>query len=182
MNSPFTEVGFSGPGKQAESTLGYARIPSPLRPFGDMPSGGWPAENDPARATSTPDLDNWGWDSWWTPQDWLQWHRALKQAYGQDEANRRFIIAWQEQGIGASPLNARSFDSGFREYARANGFLDGLYYGLGSLVRPIGTTTDVIGAVSDGVSTTASIAKWAIPVAAVTLGIMYFMANAPKRN
>ena len=180
MNSPFQEMGAGSRG--ATSTLGFNRIRTPLNPFGDAPSGGFPSENDPTNASSTPDYDNWGPDSWWTAQDWLTWHRSLKTRFGLDEANSRFINAWQKQGIGSSPLDARSFDSSFREYAKANGFFDALYYGLGSLVKPIGVTTDVISGVSTGISSTASLTKYIIPIAAVILAYMAFTAYAPRRK
>lgn len=164
------------------STLGFQRVITPMTPFGDIPDAGWDPSNDPSRPTSTPDYDSWGPDSWWTAQDWLTWHRALKSAYGLDEANRIFVTAWQQQGFGASPLDARSFDTSFRDYARTNGFLDALYYGLGALVRPIGTVTDVTGAVSDGVSTTAALAKWAIPIGALVLGYLWLERATPRRS
>jgi hypothetical protein len=170
------------PSRQITSTLGFERVITPLTPFGDAPDGGWPAENDPTRPTSKPDFDSWGFDSWWTAQDWLTWHRALKASYGLDEANRIFVTAWQQQGFLASPLDARSFDTSFREYARANGFLDALYYGLGSLVRPIGTVTDIGTAVTDGISTVASISRWAIPAAALVLGYLWLEKATPKRS
>jgi len=180
MNSPFMEMGASPRGMT--STLGFNRIRTPLNPFGDAPKGGFAPANDPTKATSTPDYDGWGPDSWWTAQDWLTWHRALKNQFGLDEANRRFITAWQKQGIGASPLNARSFDSSFRNYAKANGFFDGLYYGLGSIARPIGTTTDVVAGVTKGIETTASLTKYLIPIAAVALAYFAFQAYAPRRK
>lgn len=181
MTSPFQDMGGTGR-MDVTSTLGFRRIRSPLSPFGDMPDGGWAPENDPTRPTSTPDYDGWWFDSWWTAQDWLTWHRALKAAYGLEEANRIFVTAWQRQGIGAGPLDARSFDTSFREYARANGFLDGLYWGLGSLARPIGTTTDIGSAVTEGVSTVAGIGRWAIPAAAIVLGYLWLREATPRKS
>jgi hypothetical protein len=188
MNSPFTEVGFDGPGKQVESTLGYARIPSPLHPFGDMPDGGWRPENNPSVATSTPDYDDWGPDSWWTSSDWIIWHGALKRAYGLDEANRQFITAWENQSSLSAPIDARSFDEQFKNYARQNGFFDALFTGIGGLVgRVTSTTGDVVagttGAVSDvagAVGTVGTLSKYLLPAAVVAFGFLYFMANAPK--
>jgi hypothetical protein len=180
MSSPFIEMGAGGRG--ATSTLGFNRIRTPLNPFGDAPSGGFPPANDPTNANSTPDYDGWGPDSWWTAQDWLTWHRSLKARFGLDEANARFINAWQKQGIGASPLDARSFDTSFRDYAKANGFYDGLYYGLGAIAKPLGTGTDVVTGITEGISTTATLTKYLIPIAAVALAYMAFTAYAPRRK
>lgn len=180
MNSPFIEMGAGGRG--VTSTLGFSRIRTPLNPFGDAPSGGWPPANNPTNADSSPDYDDWGPDSWWTAQDWLTWHRSLKAKYGLDEANARFINAWQKQGIGSSPLDARSFDSSFRDYAKANGFFDALYYGAGALARPVGTVTDVVAGVTKGIESTANLTKYLIPIAAIALAYMAFTAYAPRRK
>ena len=180
MNSPFVEMGAGGRG--ATSTLGFNRIRTPLNPFGDAPAGGFPPANNPTNPDATPDYDNWGPDSWWTAQDWLTWHRSLKAKYGLDEANARFINAWQKQGLFSAPLDARSFDTSFRDYAKANGFFDALYYGAGSLVRPIGTVTDVVAGVTEGISSTASLTKYLIPIAAIALAYMAFTAYAPRRK
>jgi hypothetical protein len=179
MNSPFLEMGAGSRG--ATSTLGFRRVVTPLTPFGDAPSGGWPAANDPTNADSKPDYDGWGPDSWWTANDWMTWHRSLKARYGLDDANVRFVNAWQQQGALSAPLDARSFDTNFRDYAKANGFFDALYYGLGALAKPIGATTDVITGVTQGVSTVANLAKFVIPVAALAFAYLFFVSKAPKR-
>ncbi len=179
MNSPFLEMGAGSRG--ATSTLGFRRVVTPLTPFGDAPSGGWPAANDPTNADSKPDYDGWGPDSWWTANDWMTWHRALKARFGLDDANVRFVNAWQQQGALSAPLDARSFDTNFRDYAKSNGFFDALYYGLGALAKPIGATTDVITGVTQGVSTVANLAKYVIPVAALAFAYLFFVSKAPKR-
>ena len=181
MNSPFMDELGAGT-RGFTSTLGYNRVVTPLTPFGDAPKGGWPAANDPTNADSTPDYDNWGPDSWWTAQDWLTWHKSLKAKYGLDEANVRFITAWQKQGLFSAPLDARSFDTSFRDYAKANNFFDALYYGLGALVKPIGATTDVISGVSQGISSASDLTKYIIPIAAIALAYMAFTAYAPRRK
>ena len=186
MNTPFIETGLAGKmgasSRTFTSTLQFQRVTTPLTPFGDAPSGGWKPQNDPTKPTSTPDYDGWGWDSWWTAKDWLQWHKALKAKYGQEEANYRFIMAWEKQSAGASPLDARSFDTEFREYAKANGFLDGLYFGLGVMVKPIGMTTDVVTGVSRGLSAAANISQYLIPVLLAGFALFYFNAKAPRRK
>jgi hypothetical protein len=179
MNSPFLEMGAGSRG--VTSTLGFRRVVTPLTPFGDAPSGGWPAANDPTNADSKPDYDGWGPDSWWTANDWMTWHRSLKARFGLDDANVRFVNAWQQQGALSAPLDARSFDTNFRDYAKANGFFDALYYGLGALAKPIGATTDVITGVTQGVSTVANLAKYVIPVAALAFAYLFFVSKAPKR-
>ena len=181
MNSPFMDELGAGT-RGFTSTLGYNRIVTPLTPFGDAPSGGFPPANNPTNADSTPDYDGWGPDSWWTAQDWVTWHKALKARFGLSEANSRFINAWQKQGAFSTPLDARSFDTSFRDYAKANGFFDGLYYGLGAVAKPIGATTDVVTGVTQGISTFADLSKYLIPIAAVALAYFAFQAYAPRRK
>jgi hypothetical protein len=111
----------------------------------------------------------------------MTWHRSLKARFGLDDANVRFVNAWQQQGALSAPLDARSFDTNFRDYAKANGFFDALYYGLGALAKPIGATTDVITGVTQGVSTVANLAKYVIPVAALAFAYLFFVSKAPKR-
>jgi len=180
MNSPFLDMGANSRG--VTSTLGFRRVVTPLTPFGDAPSGGFKPENDPTNAGSTPDYDDWFWDSWWTPQDWITWHKSLKSQYGLDEANSRFINAWAKQGVGASPIDARSFDVTFQNYAKANGFYDGLYYGLGALVKPIGAVTSAVSGASEGVAAIGSLTKYLLPIAGLALAYFAFMAYAPRRK
>lgn len=180
MNSPFMGMGASSRGMT--STLGFQRVITPLTPFGDAPSGGFKPANDPTNADAVPDFDGWGWDSWWTGTDWLTWHRALKARFGLEVANTKFINAWQQQTMGSTPLDARSFNTDFRAYAKANGFLDALYYGLGALVKPIGAVTDVVSDVSTGISSTASLTKYLLPIAGLALAYFAFMAYAPRRK
>ena len=164
------------------STLGFQRVITPLNPFGDAPSGGFAPENDPTKPTSIPDYDGIGWDSWWTAQDWMTWHKSLKAQYGLDEANVRFINAWEKQTMGSTPLDARSFNTTFREYAKANGFFEALYYGLGSLVKPIGAVTDVVSGASAGIGTLGSLTKYLLPIAGLALAYFAFTAYAPRRR
>ena len=84
--------------------------------------------------------------------------------------------------MGSTPLDARSFDTTFRDYAKANGFFDALYYGLGALVKPIGAVTDVVSDVSTGISSTASLTKYILPIAGLALAYFFFTAYAPRRK
>jgi len=179
MNSPFI-MGAGGRG--VTSTLGFRRVVTPLTPFGDAPSGGFAPENDPTKPTSTPDYDGIGWDSWWTAQDWMTWHKSLKARYGLDEANVRFINAWEKQTMGSTPLDARSFNVNFQDYAKANGFYDALYYGLGALLKPIGAVTSVVSGASAGIATIGSLSKYLLPIAGLALAYFAFTAYAPRRK
>lgn len=104
-------------------------------------------------ADSLPDYDDWGPDEYWGPQDWIAWHKALRARYGADEANRRFLEAYHKAGFLAASYDFRTFDQPFREYARANGFYEGLFPGLSTVPRVIGSLFDIFrGASSVGES------------------------------
>ncbi|HLP00623.1 MAG TPA: hypothetical protein VK163_01260 [Opitutaceae bacterium] len=147
----------------------------------------WPTANDPTNAAAAPVLDGWGWGEYWSADEWLVWHAAMKTAYGLAEANRRFLAAWNEQGIGASPLNARTFSVSFREYARANGFLSGIYGNaapFGIVLNPVGSVGEASDAVAESVGGASSALKAVGPallfVGVVALGYLYFRELAPK--
>lgn len=110
----------------------------------------------------------------------------MKATYGLEVANRNFITQWQQQGLGANPLDARSFNTRFRDYAKANGFFDALYYGLGVLAQPIGATvgagTSVINAAESAINTTASISKYVLPVAALFFAWTWYNGALLKRH
>jgi hypothetical protein len=128
----------------------------------------WPFANDPTNPDATPDLDDWGWDTYWTASDWLTWHAAMKSRYGLTYANKTFLSWWNKQTLGANPLDARSFNPTFRQYAKDNGFFAGLYDNA-PLAEPLGAATDLVTKASDGLDSAATALKWAIPAALVVV-------------
>lgn len=126
-------------------------------------------------ADSIPDLDEWGWDDYWDINDWMEWHRLMKARYGLAKANSTFLKYWDKQTSGANPLGARSFNSKFKEYARANGFYDGLFSGLLDMLARPGSAaqdlvkggTNVISSAAKGAENTGKVLKFLIPAAIV---------------
>ena len=51
------------------------------------------ANHNPNDATSTPNYDNWGIDTYWSCYDWVTWYYALKSAYGKEKAKSTFLQA-----------------------------------------------------------------------------------------
>ena len=129
----------------------------------------WPTQHDPTNPEATPDFDDWGWDDYWEIEDWVTWHGAMKAKYGLTQANSNFLKAWHEQGFGASPYNARTFNTSFRDYAQENGFYEGLFdAATGLILRPAAAIIEeapkAVENVVTGVSNAASATKWIIPV------------------
>ena len=67
-----------------------------------------------------PDYDEWGWDDWWNCDDWVTWHKQLKAHFGEERARLIWNYAYAQGTQGAGHLSCRTFDSGFRAYAREN--------------------------------------------------------------
>lgn len=147
-------------------------------------------------ADSHPDLDDWGLDDYWGPENWIDWHKKMKTSYGLDEANKRLVTAYHEATFGAASFDWRTFNSTFKKYAKDNGFYDALYDGLGGLLgkvssviatgtqqtanaaeKVIDTAGNVVDNAGDALSNTTSVLKWVIPVIVilVLIGVgMYF--------
>lgn len=43
---------------------------------------------------SIPDIDEWGWDTFWSCENWIQWHKALKDHYKSNQANILWVNGW----------------------------------------------------------------------------------------
>lgn len=159
--------------------------------YGSTPSGGWKGKQDPANPDAEPQLDGWGWDDYWGCEEWMQWHKSLKSKYGAEVAKQKWESAWAGQGLGASALNCRSFNTTFRN------FLDdedlNAYYGLGKLAQPIGVGADVLDAATNlgrgaakGASTVGDWLQYVVPVAAVAaagigLYVLYKYVSTPQK-
>lgn len=140
----------------------------------------FPSGHVPTIAADWPVFDELGWADYWSIDDWTTWHKANVAAYGLATANSRFLQAWNEDSlIHSAPLDARSFNSSFRQYAKDNGFFDALYGGaLAVLAKPLGIlsdTGDAVSSIGEGIKSSGSWFKYLIPFAAVAL--LYVYAN-----
>ena len=140
--------------------------------------------NDPTDPDSVPSYDGLGWADYWSISDWMTWHSAMKSAFGLEVANSRFIYAWGQDSIWNSvPLSARSFDSSFRDYAKANGFFDALFgNGLGVLAKPLGVVSDVgdgVSSLGDGVKSAAGAVGFVLPAVALVALALWAVKYSP---
>ena len=153
------------------STLGFSRIASPLHPFG--------ANTVPTDPNASPDYDTWGWDSWWTYQNWMTWFESMEKRYGVDIARRNWEQAWQKQEPFSGPLDAR-LNSDFRQWAALKNIE--LYWGAGVIAKPVGAAVDAVTGVSSGISALGSVSKIMLPLAGILLAYLYFQSITPKRR
>lgn len=133
------------------------------------------AVQDPTNAQSTPAYDEWGPDfrGYWSVDNWITWHQALVQTYGQQSANQKFAAAWNAQGVGAQPVTQLDYNEYARQYFVASG--------LAALIDPTvgGFITDALSTGSTAVGSMAAAASklnWVVPIAG--LALLYFAVQA----
>ena len=115
-------------------------------------------------ADSTPDYDmpfN-PFDSAWTINDWILWHKALRTRYGSEEAKRRFIQAWEAHSFWSTPYSFWKYDKEFVGYFNSQGFNVGH------------TLSKTVNAVSQGIENTSSLFKILLPVGLVVAGVIVY--------
>lgn len=135
-------------------------------------------------AYSVPDYDNWGPDTYWTPQNWIDWHKALIAEYGKENGNRKFIEAWHD---GPTFLVARadylSFQPAFIAYMEKVGIYDQLNNGIGKLISDsTRVVAETPGAVVDTVQNSVSVIKWLVPVVIVVLVVLAILWLRARMN
>ena len=138
-------------------------------------------------AESIPNLDDWGYDDYWSCQQWMQWHKLMVNAWGREKANYRFVFFWDQQTMGAAGYDCRSFNSEFRRYAQEQGFYDALFSGIGVLAKPIGWSIDTAGNILDaagnvvsGAGNVAKVLKYLLPIL-VILAVFFVVAYGYKQ-
>jgi len=68
-----------------------------------------------------PDYDQWGSDTWWKCDEWIAWHKRLKEHFGSERAKLIFNYAYAQGSEFAGHYDCRTFNSAFRKYAREEG-------------------------------------------------------------
>ena len=102
---------------------------------------------------TAPDYDQWGYDTSWSCNDWILWHKFLKDKFGQNKANFIWNYAFSESGNLSSNLNCRTFNSSFRSYVQNNQLNPFANAGVFTpVLQGFGTIQDVTGGVLGGVS------------------------------
>jgi hypothetical protein len=106
---------------------------------------------------TAPDYDQWGSDTWWNCNDWILWHKLLKEKFGQNKANFLWDYAFSQSGNLSGNLNCRTFDSSFRTYVKNNGLNPFANAGIfAPFLKGTGTIQDVTGSAIDTTGNVAS--------------------------
>jgi hypothetical protein len=106
---------------------------------------------------TAPDYDQWGADTWWNCNDWILWHKLLKEKFGQNKANFIWDYSFSQSGNLSGNLNCRTFDSSFRTYVKNNGLNPFANAGIfAPVLKGAGTIQDVTGSAIDTTGNVAS--------------------------
>lgn len=145
--------------------------------------------HNPTDPEATPDYDEWGWDSYWSADDWLTWLHALQQKYGRRIAADKFAAAWNGrtgwfESFGDVRAGWLVTNTSFRKevgkYELTNGInlLDsiqntspgsGLLGGAGDVVDAAGGG---LSNVAGSVNNTTKTLKYLLPIVLIAIGIM----------
>jgi hypothetical protein len=101
-----------------------------------------------------PDYDEWGYDTWWSCEDWVMWHQELKKHFGDDKARKIWEYAFNRSGNLSGNLSCVDFNKRFREYQDANNLKTNVFL-EGVMGDVIDIPSNVIDFASDAVSNTA---------------------------
>jgi hypothetical protein len=99
---------------------------------------------------NAPDYDEWGWDTFWSCDDWITWHKKLAEHFGEATATEIWNYAFNKTTNLSSNLDCNTFNTTFRAYVKTHNLKP--YTDI--LLETVGTGGDII---SGGLSTTSDI-------------------------
>lgn len=101
---------------------------------------------------SVPDYDEWGIDTFWNCNDWINWHKRLSEHFGESTATEIWNYAFSKSTNLSSNLDCNSINTDFRNYVKEHG----LKPNTDLISETIGTTTDIL---SGALGTTSNVAS-----------------------
>lgn len=129
-------------------------------------------------ADSKPDFDSWGPDDYWSCDDWIFWHKKLKEKFGKDQADLTWINAWNSQGGTEHNYNWCKYGGSFNDYVRdeklgVSWVLPNLLNDAAGLINSAGSS---LGNVGDLITNVTKVLKWAIPalVIVASIGVLIY--------
>jgi hypothetical protein len=128
---------------------------------------------------TVPDYDEWGFDTYWDCDHWMQWHKELKNKFGDDRAKYIWEYAFEKGSAFSKHWDCRSFNREFRAYVAKEKLNPYKSTPLEILVRPIGIGTDVVGGAFDVVEGIGRNTKTILTIGLV-LATAYFGFKAYK--
>lgn len=120
-----------------------------------------------------PDYDEWGSDTYWDCDHWIQWHKQLKSKFGSDRAKYIWEYAYEQGSSFSKHWDCRTFDSTFRKYIAQEGLDPYKSTPLDILLRPIGIGSDIVGGVTSTLEGLGRNTKTILTIG-LALGVVYF--------
>lgn len=128
-------------------------------------------------ADSIPDYDSWGPDDYWSCEDWIAWHKALKNKYGKPTADSTWLNAWNKQ-------DAFEHNYSWCKYAgQFNSYVNSENLAVSHLLSDIiAGGTNVGSNVIEGATNTSKVFKWLIPtvIILVVIGVFIYFGRKYK--
>jgi len=136
----------------------------------------------PISYNSAPQYDGWGPGDYWSCAQWVEYHKALKQHYGANQAIAIWSAAWAAQDSFAGPYNWCKYSTEFAQYF-ANEGID-----VGWLLSHIVTGVDQVATgvvhttvnVASGAENVSKVLKYAAPLAVFGIGAWGFNKYVKK--
>ena len=101
---------------------------------------------------TVPDYDEWGYDTYWSCDDWITWHQRLVEHFGEATATDIWNYAFAQSTNLSSNLDCNSLNATFRAYVKAHN----LKPNNDLVTQAVGTAVDVTSGVLDTTSNVAS--------------------------
>jgi hypothetical protein len=139
-------------------------------------------------AESTPDYDGWGWDSYWSKEEWMQWHKALATQHGITQANSLWKEAWFSQGAWEHGFNWYKYDKEFAGYFKNQGIDVGntisnlLTTATSAIDKTVDSAGNIVKNTTNAASKLTGTAEWLLPtlLASAGVGIIYLIYKEAK--
>jgi hypothetical protein len=101
---------------------------------------------------TVPDYDEWGYDSFWRCDDWVNWHKRLAEHFGEATATEIWNYAFKQSTNLSSNLDCNAINSTFRAYVKKHG----LTVNNDIITQAMGATSDVLTGAIDSTSNIAT--------------------------
>lgn len=128
-------------------------------------------------ADSVPDYDSWGPDDYWSCQNWIDWHKAMKARYGKQEADQKWLNAWNDQDAFEANYNWCKYSASFNTYVNGEG-LNVTHLLSDTVAGGTKVGENIIG----GATNISKILKWLIPTLVIltAIGLIIYFGKRYK--
>jgi len=130
-------------------------------------------------ADSEPDLDGWGFDSYWDASNWVYWFNRNQEKYGSSRAKEKWSYYANKHTVGAAFNDWKIWNPDWVEFLKLNG-LDGNFTIISTLAALPGAAASAaenvvesVVDVTEGVQSVTKQSRWIIWLLVAVL--LYFV-------